>query len=591
MQRSSSLIDNIGDIGTENSKLTVFLCLFPVIICYIYIWYFGVNTPCWDEWTEFYRIDLFLTGKHTFSGLFEQHNEHRTVTQRVTMILLAILTSYNTKIEMAFNQIAMVLTVWILFVEFKRLFGPKFSLVFFVPVPYLAFSLRQYDNILYAIQSVAYYPVFFGVLTFYFISRISNFETTIRKSLRFFFANAAAFTASFSFSSGLLVWPAGFFQILISGMQKKTKFFLLFIWLVTGFATFWLYFYDYRKPFYQHPVADSLLKYPLYTFKYIFYLTGNTLYSGLFINLITGVFIVFAAFLLFPAIFRSDFQKYSFWSGTLFYSFATIFLIAVGRTALDFNYILPKRYSTYGIVGPISLYVMYLGVISLESHRISKKYAYILKVVFGVFLLLLCSSIVSSFEEGYIGGQYIRYEREKIAYYVYTYKTQPDENLMRVFPGPDIVRQYAPILEKRKYSVFSRPYLPPLNELTGLSASTIGFCTLNGVLVTDNNQLFTIDDKHQYIKIDGWAVDNIEKDIAGGVYIKIDDKLFPAFYGISRTDVAEHFMMHKYRYIGFEVNIPVSLIEKGVHKLSVIVLTKNRKHYFIPNTEITVNRV
>ncbi|MEO5358774.1 MAG: hypothetical protein H7844_15965, partial [Nitrospirae bacterium YQR-1] len=25
-----------------------------VIICYIYIWYFGVNTPCWDEWTEFY---------------------------------------------------------------------------------------------------------------------------------------------------------------------------------------------------------------------------------------------------------------------------------------------------------------------------------------------------------------------------------------------------------------------------------------------------------------------------------------------------------------------------------------------------------
>ncbi|MBF0486767.1 MAG: hypothetical protein HQK98_01270 [Nitrospirae bacterium] len=153
-----------------------------------------------------------------------------------------------------------------------------------------------------------------------------------------------------------------------------------------------------------------------------------------------------------------------------------------------------------------------------------------------------------------------------------------------------IVRKYAPILESRKYSVFTRSYLPPLDKLTSTNCTTTGFYTINSVQPTVPEQLFTIDDKQPYLSIIGWAADDLKIDTAGGVYVKIDDKLFPALYGLDRVDVAEHLKNNSYRYTGYNLEIPVSLIEKGTHKLSVLVLTNDRKHYFVPSVEVIVNR-
>jgi hypothetical protein len=48
--------------------------------------------------------------------------------------------------------------------------------------------------------------------------------------------------------------------------------------------------------------------------------------------------------------------------------------------------------------------------------------------------------------------------RMEDAYYLKTYKLQADDNLARLYPDPEIVRERAPFLEKYKLNVFSNGY-------------------------------------------------------------------------------------------------------------------------------------
>ena len=64
------------------------------------------------------------------------------------------------------------------------------------------------------------------------------------------------------------------------------------------------------------------------------------------------------------------------------------------------------------------------------------------------------------------------------------------------------------------------------------------------------------------------------------MYIDIDGRVFPAFYGIQRPDVSKKLNNDKYLYSGFERAIPFKIIGKGQHKLSLKVLTNDKKGYY-----------
>ncbi len=78
------------------------------------------------------------------------------------------------------------------------------------------------------------------------------------------------------------------------------------------------------------------------------------------------------------------------------------------------------------------------------------------------------------------------------------------------------------------------------------------------------------------------------EDTAGGVYVVIDGKPFPAFYGMSRKEVAERLGAPVYEYSGFERAIPISELGPGVHELSIIVVTHDEKRCYRPDREIVV---
>jgi hypothetical protein len=90
------------------------------------------------------------------------------------------------------------------------------------------------------------------------------------------------------------------------------------------------------------------------------------------------------------------------------------------------------------------------------------------------------------------------------------------------------------------------------------------------------------------MKLTGWAVDAENESVAGGVYVDIDGKLFPAFYGVERQDVADSYGIPSYRYSGFERAIPLSEIGAGAHELSVIVLSADKTKYYQPDKKVSL---
>lgn len=81
------------------------------------------------------------------------------------------------------------------------------------------------------------------------------------------------------------------------------------------------------------------------------------------------------------------------------------------------------------------------------------------------------------------------------------------------------------------------------------------------------------------LRVDGWAVDQAARRPAGGVYVRIDDKLFPAVYGLPATISVEG---RAYEACGFSRVIPIAEIGPGPHEMSIIVITGDGTGYYEP---------
>jgi hypothetical protein len=124
------------------------------------------------------------------------------------------------------------------------------------------------------------------------------------------------------------------------------------------------------------------------------------------------------------------------------------------------------------------------------------------------------------------------------------------------------------------------PDVRPRN-LTALSQEPAGTHYEVNYIYTYPQPLPTTDHTPSFLIVGGWALDTRARDVAGGVYLEIDGKLYPAYYGFPRDDVVKHFGESGYRS-GFQAGIPVSAIGKGPHTLALKVLTKDGQSYYTP---------
>jgi hypothetical protein len=90
--------------------------------------------------------------------------------------------------------------------------------------------------------------------------------------------------------------------------------------------------------------------------------------------------------------------------------------------------------------------------------------------------------------------------------------------------------------------------------------------------------------------ITGWAIDEPNKAVAGGVDAVIDQAPYSAHYGSARPDVATHFSNPAYSNSGFELMVAPGQLAKGPHSVSIRVISSDKKSYYQgPVIQFSVN--
>jgi hypothetical protein len=161
-------------------------------------------------------------------------------------------------------------------------------------------------------------------------------------------------------------------------------------------------------------------------------------------------------------------------------------------------------------------------------------------------------------------------------------ESQPDEAIT-VFPAKDVARAHAALLKKLNYSVYADADLRARSELPDPTlpvAPTPTQYGINSVAVEADGALLVVD---------GWAVDSLAGDVAGGVAVVIDGSAHPACYGLRRDDVAKALKNHKFVCSGFRCSVSAKNIGPGKHSLVLKVRSRDRKTVFDISEEIEFN--
>ncbi len=569
-------VKKTGILDYAIGLVSCLLVLLPAALGVLYVRAFGVSVVYYDAWSVVPLFDKWSSGTLALSDLFDQHLEHRMFFAKGFELLLGGITGYDNVVEMYFIQACLLATLVVLLLAAWENVGSWLFVL--VPVAFLVFSFRQYENMLWGFQISFVFAQTFGVLALFLLSRGSF------KKLAFAGALGSATVASFSTAQGLLVWPAGLLQLFFSPLEKRTKRVLISLWTLIGLIEWVAYFFDYTTPR-DRPSLLSALYHPLVGMQYFLNLLGSSLFWQQSSAFVGGLLLVCLALVSLFLIYRNrELGEYSFWISVLLYSFLILVSITLGRSSV-FGALqaMAPRYTTFSILAVASIYAM-LAKTALEQR--SRTAIVLLSALAGVVLL----SAAVSYSEGVKAGNKERVARERAAFVLSTYESQPDEALTESLnPRARVVRERAPVLQRLGYNVFSEPLdLPELSTLSPVSSPTSLAVTIRGDGVSQQGQTIFVPEEASFVDLTGWAVDDENESTAGGVYVDVDGRLFPAFYGADRQDVADSSGVPSYRYSGFERAIPVSELGTGAHELSVLVLTADRKGYYEPAEKVTL---
>ncbi|MBA2534469.1 MAG: hypothetical protein H0V21_05625 [Rubrobacter sp.] len=437
-------------IGAVTRWISFVLMALPVVAGFLYVYLFGVDVVYNDEWE---MVSLFVgpsSAKLTILDLWEQHLEHRFFFPGGSILLLGILTKWNTVAEMYLIQVCLLVTLVVLYLAFRAGTGTK--PLYFVPVAFLVFSLVQSFNMLWGLQLTFFFVETFGVLTFFFLylSGGGGLE-------RFAFPAAllSGTVAAFSAIQGLLVWPVGLLYLFVISVEGSTRRLLVAVWGLIGLGEWVVYFTNYTfvsnsaSAFYPltHPLAGT---------RYFLSLLGSSLFLprwGSFLALTTGLLMAGLVAVSLIVIYRNRrVREYSFWMALLLFSLLVLVAITAGRSGAQG--LSAPRYATFPILATVCVYVM-LARLFLEDRSRA------VGALFGLLCVVVLLSVPVSYYKGIGAGNDLKNRKEQAAYILSTYTSQPDRCLQLVRQkNTDTVRRFAPQLKRLGYSVFSEPRVP-----------------------------------------------------------------------------------------------------------------------------------
>jgi hypothetical protein len=229
-----------------------------------------VDVPFADQWALVPLLAHAYQGTLSFQDLWAQHNEHRLLFPRLLMLGLAFLSRWNTQDEMLAN-IGLATAIFSLLVYQVRRTARTLQMKWARLVPILSlavFSLNQAENWWggWNIQ------IFLNTLAI--TASIVLLTRPAKSWPAFVLALVCGIVATYSYSTGLLVWWLGIVLLLLHAGRWTTRDGLrIGAWGIAGALTTTSFLYQYRWTA-QTPALTDLLGNPLR------YLTYTVIYLG-----------------------------------------------------------------------------------------------------------------------------------------------------------------------------------------------------------------------------------------------------------------------------------------------------------------------
>ncbi len=412
--------------------------LVPAFFAFNYVFRFAVDVLVHDDWDLVPLLEKSFAGAVTLGDLFAQHNEHRLLFPRLLMLAAAHVTGRYTLV-MAYASWTFVLaTALALLAHHVRVHGwSSKSAVLFLPIAWMTFSLRQADDLLWGwnVQITLANAAAIGALV------IASHATSWRGFLA---AVALAAIASYSYGAGFVAWPAGALAWWRAPLRRADAARLV-SWLAAGAIVLALYLLDYSRPA-HHPNPFLVAQDPVHAAHALAITLGVAFSSEPLAAALFGAFelAVLASLLVFHRRRLGD-VRVRCPSALALAGAAAAAMVVAGRAGFGEDGVLQSRYAC--LVLPVSFAAYQLALLVEAKGRVP---------ALAAAACLAGLTLLGSYRGAIRYGLDWRATKRAQAEILASYRDRSDEQLSGLYPAASVVRERAPMLERRGLSVFSR---------------------------------------------------------------------------------------------------------------------------------------
>jgi len=428
----------------------VLLALLPAVFTAWVIARYPVFTLYLDDWSYVHLTYLLDRGTLSFSDLWATSNDHLIFFPRLIILAIASLTKWDPRGMFLFNYL-LAAGAWLFVMLMARRERAALGEKNFLWIPFalgvFVFSLRQVENWIWSAEVVFYLPSVCAAFSFFLLSRPDFSWKSFSAAL------VGALTASCSFLSGFLLWPAGLLMIFFSlaeNRSRRNK--ALLLWSFAAAVMTALYAFTYEKPS-HHPALvyeiPALLRY------LVLYLGSPLAHQPE-----TAFALGLSALFLFPVLMGGLFYFRPFPARAVAaFSAPGVFAIlngavtAVGRAGFGVDQAMESRYTTFSCYLWIS--ILLLSVLVSRAFFLRSASGNKWKIFLQALPLLVCFAITFQASRiSFLSLPWIAHHQERVNRAGIEILESPDADLSLLFADPSMLRGPILFLRRKKMNIF-----------------------------------------------------------------------------------------------------------------------------------------